>query len=190
METNSQTLIGQAASAIWWLVLLRGILAIILGILFFTNPGATLIVLMTFLGAYWFVDGIFTLVTSLQEKKNNKNWGWGIFVAVLSILAGIAVFVQPILSALFTTSFLVYFMGFLILASGISSIATGFKLNKESGKWIMILGGVLAIILGLLLLFNPVLSAAVFVSMLGIFSVIGGIFLAILAFQIRKLKKA
>jgi uncharacterized membrane protein HdeD (DUF308 family) len=143
---------------------------------------------MTFLGAYWFVDGIFTLVASVQEKKHNKNWGWGIFVAILSILAGIAVFVQPILSALFTTTFLVYLMGFLILASGISSIATGFKLDAASGKWVMILGGVLAIILGLMLLFNPVLSAAVFVSMLGIFSVLGGIVLIMLSFKIRKLK--
>ena len=79
METNSKSLIGKAASTIWWLVLLRGIAAIILGILFFTNPGATLIVIMTFLGAYWFVDGIFTLIASLHGKKENKNWGWGIF---------------------------------------------------------------------------------------------------------------
>jgi uncharacterized membrane protein HdeD (DUF308 family) len=190
MEANSQSLIGKAVSAIWWLLLLRGLAAIVLGILFFTNPGATLIVIMTFLGAYWFVDGIFTLIASLQGKKENKNWGWGIFVGILSILAGLAVFSQPIVSALFTTTFLMYFMGFIILASGVSSMVTGFKLDAASGKWIMILGGVLAIILGLLLLINPVFSATFFVSLLGFFSIVGGIILIGLSLQIRKLKNA
>lgn len=184
METNSETLIGQAASALWWVVLLRGILAIILGILFFANPAATLIVLMTFLGAYWIVDGIFSLAAAFQEKENR---GWSIFSGILSILAGIAIFVQPVFSTLFTTTFLVYFMGFLVLASGISSIVTGFKLGKSSGKWAMILSGVLAVILGILLLFNPVFSAAVFVAMIGAFAVIGGIMLIVYSFKIKKL---
>ena len=188
METNSQSLIGKAASAIWWLVLLRGIAAVILGILFFTNPGATLIVIMTFLGAYWLVDGMFTLVASMQGMKENKHWGWGIFVGILSILAGISVFLQPVRSALFTTTFLVYFMGFMILVSGFSSIFSGFKLDKASGKWGVIFGGVLAVILGFLLISNPVLTGGAFVVMLGIFSVIGGIILIILSLQIRKLK--
>ena len=190
METNSQSLIGKAAAVIWWLVLLRGIAVIILGILFFTNPGATLIVIMTFLGAYWLVDGLFTLIASLQGKKENKNWVWGIFVGILSILAGLAVFSQPIAATLFTTTFLMYFMGFIILVSGISSIATGFKLDKASGKWVMILGGVLTAFLGLLLLVNPVFSATFFVSILGFFSIIGGIMLIGLSFQIRRLKNA
>jgi len=189
MESSSKSFIGQAASTIWWLVLLRGIFAIILGIILFNNPGATLIVIMTFLGAYWFVDGIFTLIASFQGKKENKNWGWGVFGAILSILAGLAVFAQPIVATIFTTAVLVYFIGLMIFVSGISSIATGIKLRKTSGEWAMILGGVLAIILALLLLFNPILTASVFVAMLGFFSVIGGIILVVYAFKIRKLKK-
>jgi uncharacterized membrane protein HdeD (DUF308 family) len=189
METGSKSLIGQAASTIWWLVLLRGIFAIILGIILFTTPGATLIVIMTFLGAYWFVDGIFTLIASIQGKKENKNWGLGVFGAILSILAGLAVFAQPIVATIFTTAVLVYLMGFMILASGISSIATGFKLRKTSGEWVMIYGGVLAVLLGLLLLFNPILTASVFVSLLGFFSIVGGIILIVYSLKIRKLKK-
>jgi len=188
METGSKSLIGQVASTIWWLVLLKGIFAIILGIILFNNPGVTLIVIMTFLGAYWFVDGIFTLIASFQGKKENKNWGWGVFVAILSILAGLAVFTQPALTAIFTTTFLVYFMGFLILVSGISSIATGFRLRKTSGEWAMILGGILAVLLALLLLSNPILTTGVFVSTLGFFAILGGIILVVHSFKIRKLK--
>ncbi|MDR4505864.1 MAG: HdeD family acid-resistance protein [Candidatus Scalindua sp.] len=190
METGSQTLIAKAASAIWWTVLLRGILAVIIGIMFFSNPGATLVVIMMFLGAYWLVDGIFTLIASFYGKKVHKHWGWGMFVAILSILAGIAVFAQPIAATLFTTTFLVYFMGFMILASGISSVATGIKLRKTSGEWMMIFGGVFAILLGLLLLFNPIFSATFFVLLLGIFTIIDGVSLITVSFRIRKFGKA
>jgi len=76
-------------------------------------------------------------------------------------------------------------MGFIILASGISSIATGFKLRKTSGEWVMIYGGVLAVLLGLLLMFNPILTAA----LLGFFSIVGGIILIVYSLKIRKLKE-
>lgn len=190
METGTETLIAKAASAIWWIVLLRGILAIIIGIMFLANPEATLVVIMMFLGAYWLVDGIFTLFASYHGKKEHKHWGWGIFVAILSILAGIAVFTQPITAALFTTTFLMYFMGILIVVSGISSVATGFKLRKTSGELMMILGGVFTILLGLILLFNPIFSAAFFVSLLGFFTIFAGISLITISFKIRKLSKA
>ncbi|GJQ58875.1 MAG: HdeD family acid-resistance protein [Candidatus Scalindua sp. AMX11] len=190
METGPQALIAKAASAVWWIVLLKGILAVIIGIMFFSNPRATLVVIMMFLGAYWLVDGIFTLIASFYGKKEHKRWGWGMFVAILSILAGIAVFAQPIAAALFTTKFLVYFMGFMILASGISSVATGIKLRKTSGEWMMIFGGVFAILLSLLLLFNPIFSATFFVFLLGIFAVIDGVSLIAVSFRIRKLGKS
>jgi len=79
--------------------------------------------------------------------------------------------------------------GFIILATGISSIATGFKLRKTSGEWVMIYGGVLAVLLGPLLVFNPILTAALFVSLLGFFSIVGGIILIVYSLKIRKLKE-
>jgi uncharacterized membrane protein HdeD (DUF308 family) len=78
----------------------------------------------------------------------------------------------------------------MIIVSGASSIVTGFRLRKTSGEWMMMLGGVLSLILGLLLLFNPLLSAAVYVSMLAVFSIIGGIMLIAVAFKIKKIKHA
>lgn len=186
METGSENLLKKTATSIWWLILIRGIFAIILGILFFANPSSTLLVVMMFLGAYWFVDGIFTLIASFQGRKEHKNWSWGIFVSILSILAGIAVLVQPLAATLFTTTFLMYFMGFMILASGISSIVTGIKIRKTSGEWMMILGGVFTIVLGLILLFNPIFSAAFFIMLLGVFAIVGGISLIGVSFKIRK----
>ena len=61
--------------------------------------------------------------------------------------------------------------------------------SKTSGEWVMIYGGVLAVLLGLLLVFNPILTAAMFVSLLGFFSIVGGIILIVYSLKIRKLKE-
>ena len=179
----------QVASAIWWLVLLRGIAAVLLGILLFTNPDAILSVVIIFLGIYWVVDGIITLLASFTGREEHSNWGWGIFVGIISILAGLAVLSQPVLTAIFTAQFIVSLVGIMIIISGVSSIVTGFRLRKTSGEWMMILGGVLGLILGLLLLMNPLFSALVFVNIIAVFSIIGGFALIVMAFQVKKLKK-
>lgn len=188
MEANENTLVGQLVSDIWWLVLLRGIVAVLLGISLFTNTAATLAVIIVFLGIYWLIDGIFTLLASFTGRKVNENWGWGMFSGVISILAGLAILAHPVLTTLFSVSFIASIAGIMIVFSGVSSIVTGFRLRKTSGEWMMIIGGVLTSLLGLLLLMNPLFSALVFVYILAIFALIGGIVMITLAFKIKKLK--
>ncbi len=190
MTTRENTIVGQIVSTIWWLVLLRGIAAVLLGILLFTNTAAMLSVVIIFLGIYWVLDGIITLMASIIGRNEHSNWGWGIFVGIISILAGLAVLSQPVLTALFTASFIISLVGIMIVISGISSIVTGFRLRKTSGEWMMILGGALSLIFGLLLLMNPLFSAMVFVYIIAAFSIFGGIVLIVISFQVKKLKNA
>ncbi len=190
MTANENKSLKQVVSGIWWLVLLRGIATVLLGILLFTNTAAILSVIIIFLGIYWVVDGIITLMASIIGRNEHSNWGWGIFVGIISILAGLAVLSQPVLTALFTASFIISLVGIMIVISGISSIVTGFRLRKTSGEWMMIFGGALSLIFGLLLLMNPLFSAMVFVYIIATFSIIGGIVLIVISFQVKKLKKA
>ncbi len=188
MEADENTLVGQLVSDIWWLVLLRGIVAVLLGISLFTNTAATLAVIIVFLGIYWLVDGIFTLLASFTGRKVYENWGWGIFSGVVSILAGLAILAHPVLTTLFSASFIASIAGIMIVLSGVSSIVIGFRFRKTSGEWMMIIGGVLTSLLGLSLLMNPLFSALVFVYILATFALIGGIVMIALAFKIKKLK--
>jgi len=178
------------ATGIWWLILLRGIAALLLGILLLTNTAETLLVLIIFLGIYWVVDGIITLLTSFSGRKEHSGWGWGIFAGTISVFAGLAVLSHPVLTSMFTASFMVSLVGILIVISGISSIVSGFRLRKTSDEWTMIVGGALSAILGLLLLMNPLFSAVVYVYALAFFSIIGGIVLISLAFRAKKLVKS
>jgi uncharacterized membrane protein HdeD (DUF308 family) len=190
MANETKNVLNQMLSDIWWLVLLRAIAAILLGILLFANPGALLMVIMIYIGVYWLIDGIFTVIASLRGRKNLEHWGWGIFTGIISILAGLVVLSQPVLSALLTTTFFAYLVGFLAIVSGISSLVSGFRLHQASGEWSMIIGGLMSLLFGLLLVFNPLFSSFVLLSMAGIFALIGGIILLLFAIRMRSAVKA
>jgi uncharacterized membrane protein HdeD (DUF308 family) len=176
MEANNQDkmVLQQFLSGVWWLVLLRGIAVGILGCLLLTRPAITVLVIVQFMGIYWLVDGIFTLARSIRGRKTHKNWGWGIFVGVLGMLAGLVVLSRPLASAILTQLFLVYFLGITAIVSGITSIITGFRLRKEvRGEWSMFFGGLIWAIFGILLLTSPLMSAVVLIWIAGIIAVVG-----------------
>jgi len=175
---------------IWWFVLLRGIALVLLGILLLTRPAATLTLVIWFLGAYWFVDGIVILVKSIRGRKTLKNWGWGVFVGIIGIIAGLVVFSQPVLTALLTTTFLVYFLGFAAMISGITSIVTAISMRKKiKHEWSMIFGGAAWFLLGLLLVAYPLAGMLVLIYTVGILAIIGGMTLVANAFVIRGIAK-
>jgi uncharacterized membrane protein HdeD (DUF308 family) len=177
-------------SAIWWFVLLRGIVLVLLGILFLTRPAATLTLVIWLLGAYWFVDGIVTLVRSIKGRKTLKNWGWGVFVGIIGIIAGLVVFSQPVLAALLTTTFLVYFLGFAAMISGIASIVTAISMRKKiKHEWSMIFGGAAWFLLGLLLVAYPLAGMLVLIYTVGILGIVGGTMLVANAFVVRGIAK-
>ena len=76
----------------WWVVLLQGIAAIVIGILLFTDPAPTLVTLTLFLGVYWFIGGIFSLVRVFTD---GSDWGWHLIAGLLGILAGLAIVRNP-----------------------------------------------------------------------------------------------
>lgn len=177
-------------SSVWWLVLIRGILVVLLGAFMLSRPLATLVLAMTFLGAYWLIDGIFILVKSIKGRKIYPRWGMGIFVAVLSIIAGLVVLSRPLAATIFTQVFLIYFLAFMALLFGIMSIVTGLRLHREmDGGWSMVLSGIFSVIFAILLLSSPLTTVKLIVWIIGVIAVIGGISLIVLAFRIRSLCK-
>ena len=187
-ESSENQSVKNVISNIWWLVLLRGLLVLGLGILLISKPMATLVILVHVMGIFWFIDGLATLFESIRGRKTHTNWGWGVFVGIISALAGLIVFVQPVISAVIGMTFLIYLVAIMILASGIWSVITGIRLRKAiKNEWSMILGGILYVIFGLLLLGNPVMSAMMIVWLFGLSALVGGIFLIIASFRIRKL---
>ena len=190
MDAPKKGLLQELLSNVWWIVLLRGMFLGFIGLMLLMWPGETVLVLVMFLGAYFFIAGIFTVINAIQGRKVNRDWGWDLFFGIVYILAGVIVFMRPVASALFTEVFLVYMLAFVALFGGIVRIFTGIRLRKEiEGEWALILTGILFIIFSIILMLYPVMSGVALIWTIGIFAIIGGIILTVLAFRLHRLAK-
>lgn len=167
----------------------KGIALILIGLVLLFFPHATILTLIFIMGVYWIVDGIATIIKSIKGRETHKGWGWGIFVGILGLLAGIIVLSGPTLSAIFTTTFLMWFIGVFAIVYGVSEMMTGYKLPKDSVRTSMIWGGLFSILFGIVLLIFPYSSALTIIISMGIIAVIGGITLLVIGSKMKKVVK-
>lgn len=167
----------------WWLVLIEGIAAIILGLLLLTNPGATIVVLIQFLGIWWLVSGIMDLVGMFID---HTAWGWKLFSGIVGIIAGIVILQHPLWAPFVVTGVLVIFMGILGLIQGIMGLIAAF----QGGGWVSALLGVVSILFGLILLFNTAVASIGLWLVIGVLALVGGGIAVWQSFQIKKAQGA
>lgn len=165
----------------WWLVALRGVFAILFGVIAFVAPGAFVLSLVLFFSAYMLVDGICGIVASVRAAQKHERWGLLLAEGILDILVGVAAFLVP---AAAVWAF-VYLVAFWALVSGGLMLAAAFKLHAHYGRWWLALGGVISLLFGIALLINPGMSALVLTWWLGGYAFAFGVMLLILAFRLR-----
>jgi uncharacterized membrane protein HdeD (DUF308 family) len=175
------TLLASSArqSNVWWLFLLQGIAAIILGLMLITAPGATLVVMVTFLGFYWLIEGILALVHMFVDRT--LPWIWSLLIGIIGIAAGLLVVRHPLLAALTVPTVLVIILGVQGLVMGVLEIIAGFR-GAGMGSFIL---GVINVLIGLLLLSSPTAAALAVPLVFGVILLIEGVGLLIWAFRVR-----
>jgi uncharacterized membrane protein HdeD (DUF308 family) len=135
----------------WWLLFIEGILAIVLGGTLLWAPSKTQqntwVILVIILGLYWFVSGIFTLA---RLFRNQKQWGWKLFISIISILAGGYILVYPAASAGSLPSIILLVLGVVGCMQGVARLLAAFA----GGGWVSAILGILMLILGIILLVN------------------------------------
>lgn len=179
METSTFTGEAKAKGDLipWWLVLLEGLSALIIGIYLIISPIATTILLVQILGWYWLIIGIFTIVTIFMDRT---DWIWRAISGILGILAGMMVISHPLLSAVLVPEMVVIIAGILAICFGFIRL---FWALKEG--WGAALMGILNIILGLLILGYPLLGIVSLVYLVALLGIIGGIATIYLALKLR-----
>lgn len=166
-------------SSYWWIVLLQGIAAVIIGILLFSDPAPTLITLTLFLGVFWFIYGIFELV---RMFTSSSSWGWHLISGILGVLCGLAIVRNPLWAAVLVPATLVWLLGVFGIVIGIASLVQAFR----GGGWGPGVLGALSVILGLVLLFgNTLVAATVLVWTIAGIAVVGGIVAIVMSFQVK-----
>ena len=166
----------------WWVLLIRGIAALLFGIAAFLWPGLTLVVLVLLFGAYAFVDGIFAVISGIAARKEERRWWVIVLEGLVGIVVGVVTFLLPSVAALA----LIFFIAVWAILTGILEIAAAIRLRKEiQGEWMLALAGILSIIFGILLVVLPSAGALALVWLIGAYSLVFGILFLILAFRLR-----
>ncbi|KAB7786679.1 HdeD family acid-resistance protein [Methylorubrum populi] len=165
----------------WWLVALRGLLAILFGVIAFVAPGAFVLSLVLFFAAYMLVDGIFGIVAAVRAAQRHDRWGFLLLEGLLDIVVGVAAFLVP---AAAVWAFVLLVAAWALVSGGLM-IAAAFRLHLHYGRWWLGLGGVVSVLFGIALLINPGMSALVLTWWLGAYAVVFGVLLLILGFRLR-----
>ncbi|HKF69568.1 MAG TPA: HdeD family acid-resistance protein [Vicinamibacterales bacterium] len=169
----------------WWAIALRGLAAIIFGILAFAMPGVTLAVLVLLFGAYALVDGIFNIVAAVSGRSGSQSWWMVLLEGLVSVAAGLVTFFMPGLTALT----LVYVISAWAIITGVLEIVAAIRLRKEiTNEWWLALSGVLSIVFGALVAIAPGAGALALIFWIGAYAVVFGAMLVALGFRLRRLR--
>ncbi|MEI7432906.1 MAG: DUF308 domain-containing protein [Methanomicrobiales archaeon] len=183
VTTSPENKMGAITLYPWWIILVLGIAVLILGISFLVWPYLTLMLVVTFVGAYWFISGIFSLVSLLVDRS---QLGWKLLIGILGVIAGIVILMYPLFSSVLVPAMLVIFTGVWGLMIGAVHLAQAFGTKDWGSEFI----GLLAIIFGILILANPLIAVALLPFVFGGIGVVGGVIAIILSFQFRKIAPA
>jgi uncharacterized membrane protein HdeD (DUF308 family) len=169
----------------WWVPVIRGIAAIVFGVIAFVYPGLTIATLVLFFGAWVLIDGIFRIVGAIGHRASDPDWGWQLVIGILGIVVGLLTFHAPQITALA----LVIYIAAWALMIGASEIALAVKMRREiKGEWFLILMGLASIAFAVLLLWNPIAGAAAVIWLIAWYAVVIGILAIFFGFRLRSLR--
>jgi len=175
--------VSNALAHNWWMLALRGLVAVIFGVLAFVLPGMTLLTLVYLFGVYALVNGVLALVHALSAPKGHPRFGALIATGIVSIAAGVLAFIWPGITAL---SILLLIAAWAIV-NGIVEIALAIRLRRIiPHEWLLMLAGILSVLLGLAIAFQPAAGALALLFWIGGFAVVFGVLLIALAFRVRR----
>ena len=181
LETGLANTMNAALSRHWWVIALRGVIAVLFGLIALTAPGAALLSLALLLGAYLLVDGVAELYVTWRAAQAQAPWGALLGEAVLSIIMGLIALVMPA-AAVFA---FVILLSIWALITGVLELVAAFRLHSSHGRWWLVFGGIVSIVWGLLLAAAPVVGAVVVAWWLGIYAIFFGGSLLVLAWRLR-----
>ncbi len=166
----------------WWAVAIRGLVAVLFGILALVVPHLTLAVLILLFGAYALADGIFGIVAAVRAAERSARWGtllieglWGVAIAAVA-------FIWPGETALV----LLYLIAFWAIFTGVFEILAAVRLRREIvNEWLLGLAGLASVVFGVLLVVFPGAGALTVIWLIGAYALVFGVLLLGLAFRLR-----
>jgi uncharacterized membrane protein HdeD (DUF308 family) len=164
------------------LLVLRGVAAIIFGVLTWVLPGISLVSLVLLFGAYATVDGILNIWVAFAGPREEESWWVLLLWGLVGIGVGILTFTHPDLTALA----LLFYIAAWAIATGVLEIVAAIRLRKViEGEWWLILAGLASVVFGVLLMARPGVGALAVLWLIASYAIVFGVFLLLLAFKVR-----
>jgi uncharacterized membrane protein HdeD (DUF308 family) len=183
----SATDVGPAVKALWWLVLIRGVLAAVFGLYALFAPESALLALVFVFGFYAIMDGVAALVLGVRHRRSS-HWGWHVVQGVVSLLAGLVALIWPGPTVLA----LVLVIGVWSVVHGVAEIVEAFvarRTGSSSWGWLLA-GGVVGILFGVVLIASPGAGALALLWIIGWFALLFGVLHVVWAFRLRRATRA
>jgi uncharacterized membrane protein HdeD (DUF308 family) len=165
----------------WWAIALRGVFAIIFGIIALLMPGAAMLALVLLFAAYLLVDGTFAIIAAVRAARRQERWGWLIFEGLVDLVTGGIAAVWPLI----TIVAFALLMGAWAIVTGALLLGASYRLNIPHGRWLMALAGAISVIWGVLLIIWPLIGALVLTWWMAAYALIFGVAMLVLAFRLR-----
>lgn len=165
----------------WWAIGLRGVLAVVFGLVALFLPGATMLSLVLVFAIYAFADGVFGIVSGVRAAKAGQGWGMLEFEGLVNIAVAVIAVLWPGITVLA----FVMLVAVWAIVTGALELAAAFRLGTEDGRWWLVLGGLVSLAYGALLIFAPLIGAVALTWWLGAYALIFGVALIVLAFKLK-----
>ncbi len=170
----------------WWMLVLRGVAAILFGLAAFLSPGITWFALVILFGIYALVDGVIAVIAGIKHTRDSSRWWVFLFEGLVSIAAGVCALLWPGLTAY---ALLIVIATWAVI-TGIFEIAAAIRLRREiTNEWILVLSGLLSVGLGVLLFLQPVAGGIAMIWLIGAYALMFGILLIALGFRLRAIHR-
>ena len=165
----------------WWALALRGVLAMLFGVIAFVLPGVTLAVLIALFGAYALVDGFLSIVAGVKAAEHHERFGSLLWRGIVGIAAGLAALALPAVTAIVLT----LIIGVWAIVTGVLEIVAAVHLHRAHGEWLLIMNGVLSVVFGLALVVAPGFGLLTLVWIVGGYAIFFGLIMLTLAVRLR-----
>jgi uncharacterized membrane protein HdeD (DUF308 family) len=175
----------ESTTSHWWTWLIRGIIAILFGIVIVMNPGVSILVFILFFAGFAFADGIFALVAAFRTSENRI---WLIIEGIAGIGLGLLAFFHPFATVATLAIFMAYLIAAWALVTGIMEVIMAWRLREQiKNEWFLIIVGLLSIVLGIYLFFFPGVALIAWIWYVAIYAFIAGVGFIAFAFRLKGL---
>jgi len=170
----------------WWVLLVRGLIAITFGVLTWMRPGLSLAALVLVFGAYALTDGVLAVWAAFAGRREHEHWAVLLIGGLIGVGVGLLTFLSPGITALAV----LFYIAVWAIAKGVLEIAAAIRLRKEiDNEWWLILGGAASVFFGILLMARPGEGALAVLWLIATYAVFFGVTLVLLSFRVKGLEK-